>query len=233
VPTLSSSFNVNSAASNTTTLTTSSFTPVAGDVIVVKGLMEDSARQLVTPTDTMGNTYTQRTVDATASHTWVSIWTAVAASTGSMTVSVGVSGAGAGWHSITVECWTAAALAITPALNSPDTGSGAPSSTVVTTQAASVVTWCCGDWAANSPGSRVYNSTSGIPVEDGLHNVSPGTYVAYYAWQPAASAGSQTIGLTTPGGQTWTLLGIEVLDTGGGGGGGSVDGNQFGTLAWQ
>jgi hypothetical protein len=77
------------------------------------------------------------------------------------------------------------------------------------------VTWVNGDWAAVSPSSAAYRSSA---TQDGLHDKSgTGNYVAYYATQPAASAGSQTMGLTAPTGQTWSLIGIEIQDPLGGG----------------
>jgi hypothetical protein len=213
VPSLASSLNVNSAAQDFSTLTTTSFTPTAGDVLVVKGSTESSISGLNTPTDTQGNTYTLRGFNNDANHCWAALWTAVAGSSTSMTVSVASSGGAVMWHSVTVEQWTDALLAASPAVNSTETGSGSPSTTLTTTQPLSAMSWMDADWAAQSPTGRVYDSTSAVPTEDGIHDKSAaGKYVAYYAWQTATSAGSQTFGLTSPGGQTWTLLGIEVLD---------------------
>lgn len=232
MPTLTASSNINSTASDNSTLTSASITSAAGDVIVVKGLIEDAAVSYTTPTDSQGNTYTQRCADSTVGRVWAAIWTAVNSGAASVTVSLGgMSGAGR-WHSMTVENWGAASLAATPAINSPDTGTGAPSATITTTAALSVVTWLNGDWNAVSPTGRTYDTTSAIPTEDGLHDRSGTAYVAYYAWQTAVSAGSQTLGLTAPGAQKWTLLAVEILDVPGGGGG-AVDSDQFGTLAWQ
>ena len=232
MPSLSASFNVNSAAHDSSTLTTSSFTPASGDVIVVKAVTESSAQSMDTPTDTQGNTYTLRATDTTFNHCWVGLWTAVAGSATNMTVSVTRSFSG--WHSIVVEDWANAALAGTPATNGTKTGTGTPSTTLTTTQDNSALSWCNGDWSANDPSGRTYDPTSGTPTEDGLHDthLDPFDYVAYYAWQPCGTAGSQTFGLTAPGSQTWSMLGIEILHVGGGGGG-SVDSNQFGRFPWQ
>jgi hypothetical protein len=233
VPSLSASFSVNSAAPDSSTLTTSSFTPDVDDVIVVKAVTESSSQTMNTPTDTQGNTYTLRASDATANHCWAGLWTAIVGSATSMTVSV--SRSFSGQHSITVEDWTHAALDTTPATNGTKTGTGAPTSTLTTTQANSAASWCCGDWSANDPSGRVYNTTSATPTEDGLHDTSgdpTNQYVAYYAWQPADSVSSQTLGLTAPGSQTWTLLGVEILHVASGGGG-APDQNQFGHFPWQ
>jgi hypothetical protein len=235
VPTLAASFLVTSASANTATLTTPSFTPALGDVIVVKFVTESNLATYFDPTDTNGHTYADMSgsPDASSNHCWMALWTTTATVASAMTVSV-VSNSGApAWHSMVVEQWSSAVLAATPAVNGARTGTGNPSSTLVTTLTGSVVTWVNGDFAAVSPSGRVYDSTSASPNEDGIHDKSTANYVAYYAWQDAASPASQTIGLTSPGGQTWTLLGIEITDAAGGGGGSAEDPDQFGTLAWQ
>jgi hypothetical protein len=233
VPSLADSFLVVSSAADLSTLTSSSFTVTAGDVLVVKGVIEGTLTSAAfgTPTDTNSNTWALRASDSSSSRCWVGLWTAVAANTVSMTVSMTPTGH-VFWHSMMVEHWASSALAGSPAISSPITGSGSPSASLTTTAAASAVSWLNGDWNANDPTGRVYNSTSASPVDEGVHDKSTGNYVAYYAYQSAASAGSQTIGLTAPTGQVWSMIGVEVLDVPGGGAGG-VDQNQFGTILWQ
>lgn len=214
MPTLANSYLVVSAASNTTALSTTSFTPAVGEVIVVKVVTEQWLSTVGTPSDSQGNTYTLRVSSAASSDCWVGIWTAVASTASANTVTSGTLSTAA-WHSMMVERWTNATLAGSPAVNGTKTGSGAPSSTITTTGASSVVSWANGDWNANSPTGRTYNTTSATPTEEGIHDKSTGNYVAYYAWQNAASAGSQTIGITAPTGQAWTVLGIEILNVAG------------------
>lgn len=215
-PVLAQSFLVLSTASNTTTLTTASFTPNIGDVIVVKVVSESNGSTWNVPTDTSGNSYSQRLVDATASQCWAQLATSTVTVSASLTVSVSALSGTPSWHSMIVERWTGASLAGTPATNGTKTGSGAPSSTITTTAANSVISWLNGDFNAVSPAGRTYNTTSATPVEDGIHDKSTGNYVAYYLHQPAATAASQTFGITSPTGQAWTLLGIEILASGGG-----------------
>lgn len=233
MPTLTDSLLVVSAAADLSTLTSSSFTVNVGDVIVVKAVIEGTltGAQFSTPTDTAGNTYSLRATDASSSRCWVGLWTAVAGTATSLTVSATPTGH-VFWHSMMVEHWTDAALAVTPAVGTPETGSGAPSVTLTTTATGSAVSWLNGDWNANDPTGRVYDSTSSAPTEEGIHDKSTGNYVAYYAYQIAATVGGQTVGVTVPTGQTWSVLAVEVLDTGGGGTGG-IDPDQFGTLSWQ
>lgn len=211
MPTLSAFHTVNSAGVDTSTLTSPSFTPAAGDVIVVKGVTWDVPPGISQPTDTQGNTYTRRAHEAVVNHVSCSIWTTIAGTGASMTVSAGVTDACE--HSITVERWTNAALDTTPA-SAADVGSGSPSLTIITTQPYSAVTWANGDGAGGylgqNPAGRTYDTTSASPTEEGIH---VGTaYVAYHVWQNAASAGSQTFGITAPTGQNWNLVAMEVLD---------------------
>lgn len=206
-------YEVDSTAANTTSLVTPSFTPTNGEVIVVKAVTEDSGTTISTPTGG-SQTYTSRATSTAASNCGCAIYTAVVSgSPGAMTVTVAIGG-NAKWHSMVVERWSGAALATTPATNVTKTGTGTATTTLTTAAAGSVVTWLDGDWNATAPGTPTYASSA---TQDGLHNKSPSNYVAYYAYQTAASAGSQTFGVTSPTGQTWTLLGIEVQSSGGGG----------------
>jgi hypothetical protein len=216
MPTLSFSNTQVQSALNLTTLTSTSFTPATGDIIVVKAISADSGTPPGTPTGG-GWTYTQRVGDATASHTNVHIWTAPVTLGGTaQTIAISWSGT-TNWHSMVVEVWSNAALAGSPATANTRGGPSAPSTTITTTAANSVVTWCNGDWSAVSPAGRTYNTTSATPSEELVHDGSTTNYVAYYAYQTAGAAGSQTFGITAPSTQTWTLAAVEILDAPSGG----------------
>lgn len=207
-----------SSARDTSTLTSASFTPSNGDIIIVKGLIEDTSGSRAYTTPTGGSqTYTPLAISNPASNTYAALWYAtVSGSPGSMTVAVAMAGgASVGWHSIVVEQWTGAQLAGSPAVNATKTGSGAPSTTLTTAAAGSAVSWCSGDWNAVAPGTPAYRS-SAVADTGTPHDKSPSSYVGYFAYQAAASAGSQTMGLTSPTGQQWNLIGIEIQDAGGG-----------------
>jgi hypothetical protein len=89
-------------------------------------------------------------------------------------------------------------------------GSGAPSDSLTTVAANSVVSWVSGDWAAVA-GARTYRSSA---TEQGYHTAT-GLWTHYSAYQSAASAGAQTYGMTAPTGQTYTMASIEIQDSGG------------------
>lgn len=216
-PSLIASYLVQSAGADTTSLVTPSFTPLNGEVIVVKAVSADTPLTFNIPTGG-SQTFTSRAVSTAASNCPSAIYTAViSGSPGLMTVTLAYGGSGA-WHSMVVERWTGAQLAGAPATNSTKTGTGAPSATVTTTGANSIVTSCEGDWSATAPGTPAYRS-SALEDNGGApngHLTVSGQYTAYYFYQSAASAGAQTIGLTAPGGQTWAMIGIEIQDAGGG-----------------
>jgi hypothetical protein len=207
---------VNSPSSSTAGLTSPSFTPATGEIIVIKGGSEGQATAYGSPTATGGGiTWTKRVENLVSNTCYTVIWTGVVTSGGSsITVGFGAISGTAGWHSMLVERWpTTAALAGTPATNLTN-GSGAPSGSVTTAANGSAVSWVNGDWNAVSPTSRAYR---GSPTEEGIHDKSgTGSYVMEYAYQAAATAGAQTYGLTAPTGEKYSLLAIEIQDTSGG-----------------
>lgn len=198
-----------------TTLTTPSFTPAAGEVLVLKVQGENGVVAFGTPVGG-GLTWTQRRLGNTTNlFVYGAIWTAVVGAGGApMTVAITRTGANTGWTSMVVERYTGAQLAATPE-GTTSNGTGAPTGTVTTTAADSIVSWLSGDWNAVAPGSRAYRSGA---TERGMHDRSPNNYVGYFATQAAAAAGAQTCGLTAPAGQKYTLLAIEVQSAPSGGG---------------
>lgn len=203
-PTLRTS--VTTSAASGTTLVSPAFTPQTGDIIVLKQVTEDASDTISGPTNS-GSTFsawTSRVTDATASRVGARISTATCTAGGTSSTVTANFSSSTRHHSLVVEVWQNAQLAGTPA-TCDTTGSGAPTATVTTVAANSVVSWCDGDWAAVT-GAAAYRSAA---YQDGIDQQG-GLYCAYYAYQAAASAGAQTIGLTAPAGQTYTLLGIEI-----------------------
>jgi len=209
MPTLTASYFVQSATfGDTSALVTPSFTPANGEVIVVKSATWDSGTPTGAPSGG-SQTFTQQAIGAPGGFNgYCTIYTAVVSgSPGSMTVTLGAPGSSC-YHSMTVERWASAQLAGTPATNSTISGSGTPSATVTTTADNSIVTWVSVDENSRDPASRAYLSSA---TEDGLADGHVATSsVHYYAYQTAASAGSQTIGMSAPLSQAWTMVGIEV-----------------------
>jgi hypothetical protein len=218
--TLAGSYFAPSASNaQTQTLTTASFTPATGDVMILKGVTENENVALQTPSATGGGiTWTKRLENTSVSTTYAVIWSGVVTSGGSaITVSIGSianAQAAGGWCSMLVERWSGAQLATTPTTSMLGAMSSAPYTDATTTTAAnSIVSFVDGDWNAIAPGTPTYYSAS--TVQESIHDKSTGSYVAYYAYQTTTTAGVQTYGVTSPTGRKSMLLSIEVQDSGG------------------
>lgn len=219
VPSLVASYYAQEVPQGTATISTPSFTPSNGEVVVVKLATWDTGTAMGAPTGG-GQTYTSRILVAPGGfRPWVGIYTAViSGSPGAMTI--GVAPAASAEGSMVVERWSSAQLAGTPATNSGGTtnGSGsAAASSLTTTAANSILSWVAGDAQSVDPATRAY---LGSATEDGLrdrHALSDG--VDYHAYQTVSAAGSTSFGMSAPTGLTWCIAGIEVQDAGGGGGG--------------
>jgi hypothetical protein len=198
---------VTSSTVNTNTLTTSSFTPANGEVIVVKLATGDTTVSMGAPTGG-SQTYTSRvTVAPGGFRGWAGIYTAViSGSPGSMTIASTPSGSAL--HAMVVERWTGAQLAATPATGSNNAGTGAANGSLTSTGTNSIVAWVASDVQSVDPATRAYLASA---TEDGLqdsHVSADG--VMYFAYQTAAAAGSQTFGLSAPTGMQYVIAGIEV-----------------------
>ncbi len=211
MPTLVTSYFAQSSTNgDSSSLSTPTFTPSAGEIIVVKAATWDSGTPSGTPSG--GSlTYTRRSTAAPGGFAgYGTIFTApVVSSPGSMSVTLSAP-AGSCYHSVVVERWSSAQVAASPATNSTIHGAGAPSATITTTAPNSILTWVNVDENSRDPAGRTYLSSA---TEDGLADGHVSTSsVHYFAYQTAASAGAQVIGMSAPNTQNWTMTGIEVLD---------------------
>ena len=210
-PTLITSYFVNSGTTGSgtnTTLTTASFTPSNGEVIVVKA--GSSWYQIPMSTPTGGSqTYASQVSNLDASfHGWVGIWTTVVSgSPGSMTISSTPSDLC--HHAMVVERWSGAQLAGTPATASLSSSTAsAPSTTITTVAADSVVSSVDFDINSGTASGHAYLSSA---TEDGLSDGYTATNGAFYfAYQSAVTTGSQTVGMSVPSTQKWQVIAVEV-----------------------
>jgi hypothetical protein len=221
-PTLVASYFDHEDAWNYNTLVTPSFTPTAGELIVVKALNSERSQTFGTPTGG-GLTFTNRVDQNVTSHCRADIWTAtVGGSPTAMTISLTVAASQQN-HAFVVERWSGAKLAGSPAVINA-TGSGAPSAVETTIANNSVISWVNGDFDQGT-GARTYRGT---PTEEQYWTA--GDCTGYFAWQTQATAGAVTVGLTAPS-QTWTMAAIEIqaFNTGAltDGGASTFDGTAF------
>jgi len=211
MPSLVTSYFVQSAVfGDTSTLSTPSFTPSTGELIVVKAATWDSGTPSGTPSG--GSiAFSQKATAAPGGFAgYCAIFTGTATgSPGSMSITLSAPG-GSCYHSMVVERWTRATVAASPAISSPINGNGAPTATLTSTAPNSIITWGNVDENSRDPAGRAYLSGA---TEDGLADGHSSTSsVHYFAYQTAAAAGSQTIGMSVPNTQNWVMVGIEILD---------------------
>jgi hypothetical protein len=206
---LVASYPVYANAQNAAILTTPSFTPSNGDILIVKLATWDTATTMgVTNTGSQTFNLIKNAAPGGFSQ-WCAIYAAtVSGSPGSMTVS-STAPTATSYHSMVVERWSGGQLATTPATNATITGASSPPNVTVTTTAAnSVVTWASGDVNSSSPATRAYLSSA---TEDGLQDGSGGANgVTYFAYQTAATAGAQTVGMSAPTNQHWNIAAMEI-----------------------
>jgi hypothetical protein len=183
------------------------------ELLVVKCVGGDNAMTVATPTGG-GLTYTQQDNYAPAASALVAVWTATETSSQAFTLSTTWAGSASAGHSMTVERWQFATVDPSTPVMVRANSTGSPTASLVTSAPDSGVSWAVGDWNAVDGSGRVYDTSTETPVEELYHFVS-GSYTAYHAYLYAPTVRSHALGLTAPGAQKYTLVGIEILDAGG------------------
>lgn len=213
-PTLASSTPVYSAARDTSTLSSGSISANAGDVFIIKLVAEDTPLTIAAPTCS-GQTVALIASSTAASNCPVSLYKmTVSGSPGTVTISCTFTGSGR-WHMAVFNRWTGCTIAGTPAVNATKTGGTTPSATLTTTAANSAIDVSVGDWNAVAPGTPAYRLSA---VQDALHDKTTANYAGYgFHTLDAGATGAKTIGMTAPTGQAWTMIGVEILASGGSG----------------
>lgn len=211
-PTLIASYFVKTTSQSAAALTTPSFTPSNGEVIIVKMETWDTGTSMGSVTGG-SQVYTSRvTVAPGGFRPWVGISTAViSGSPGSMTISATPSASAR--CSMTVERWSGAQLAASPVVASGNGSPSAASGSITTTAANSIVSWVASDAQSLDPSTRAYLASA---TDEGVRDDHVGSNgVGYHAYQTAASTGSQSFGLSAPTTMQWCIAGIEVQASGG------------------
>jgi hypothetical protein len=209
---IASYFVAQTGSAAATAVTTPSFTPSNGEVIVVKLETWDTGTSMGAPTGG-SQTYTSRVTLAPGGfRPWIGLYTAViSGSPGAMTISSTPSASAR--FSMTVERWSGAQLAATPVTASANGSTGAATASLAPTGGAtSVISWVAGDSQSLDPSTRAY---LGSGADEGVrddHVGSNGT--GYHGWQASTGTGSQAFGLSAPTGMQFGIAGIEVQASG-------------------
>lgn len=190
-------------------------TTLAGDVVVVYAVTEDwPIIDISTPTGNSISFNLERSVE-TSSYTGLYIWSGTDAS------------GGTNWTLSTADTvlngniWGVTCLVFRNSSgigqsNVANVTSGAPSLSLTTVQDSSAIVVANGDWSAQNGSSRTWETVNSITPTSGngyelTYSFNSGVYAAYGAYYPdAGSAGSKTLGLSVPTGQTYSIAAVEV-----------------------
>lgn len=190
-------------------------TVATDDILVVLGGTEDTGYTLGTPAGG-GLTYTSLATVSAGGFTNAYGWWARATSGASFNITVDGSGSSV-FQGVTVLRYSGAsgigAVAST-------TGTGAPSLAITTEGDKSAIAMHAGDWNAVSGASRTYRTANSTLPTERAYGTDPSRatmYVATYA--DAGVPGAETVGLTAPTGQKYSIIAVEVLGTPSSGGG--------------
>lgn len=205
----------NRSPAKDTTSRVFTFTPTIGQLLVIKYAMDSGGSAPGGPSDTQSLTWTlQTSYNVNSSEGSAYLWTSSPVTSAS-SITITVVGPSAGndrWSQAVLEAWPAGSTV--GAVGTPVySASGAPSLTLTTTGTGSAVTCTNVDIANKNNTTRTYRGTS--PVEDGviLYTSTPGPwYTAAEHWySQTATAGSQTVGMTAPTAQQYSLIAIEIV----------------------
>lgn len=194
-----------------TVMETPTFTPAAGEVIVVKAGTGDTTYVPLTCEGGGIDFPSLVWIDGAAfpNYCGARLWVGVVGALPSpMTVKVTLNQYSSSVPaSIVVERWPKMQLSDQPVINTPLVGSGGPSSIVTTTNPNSIVTWLVADWNGAS-GAAAYRGT----VTETYQRRIASAINIFSAWQDAPTPGDQVFGLSTPN-QKWCAVGVELQVT--------------------
>jgi hypothetical protein len=198
---------------NTTTddKVTSSFSVQTGDILIAIGMAEDHGSELTVS----GGSLTWNLVQdvLVSDYSRLTMWSAVASSSTSMTVT---------FSRGTVRNFGGAVLVFRGSsgigASSKTNSTGAPSLGITTTADNSVIVCATDDWNAINGSSRTWRTVNSITPASGsgettyVFNSGLFTnYVAYYS--NSGTAGSKTVGLSAPTGQKYSIAAVEIKGT--------------------
>jgi formylglycine-generating enzyme required for sulfatase activity len=189
-----------------TSKTTASFNVQVGDVLVAYSGVEHATNNPITISGGSLTWTLQQSIHTDTSDADVYIWTAVASSTTSITVTftLGNLTVQYGGNVLTFRNSSGVGASAATVVD------GGPSLNLTTTKANSAIVLVNADWNAVDGSSRTYRAGTGSFTEQTYGYVS-GTYTAYGGYYANAGAiGTYAVGLSTPTGQHSSIAAIEI-----------------------
>jgi hypothetical protein len=206
MPTLVASYSDTEGASgaNGNDLATTTFTPVNGEVLVVKLATWSQSATLGAPTG--GSlTYTERVrYTPPGADCFIAIYTAVVSGSPINMSVASVHSGGDSAHSLVVERWNNANLAVTPVTIRVN-ATAAPSANFTTTGPNSVISLLCADYAGKT-GTATYRGTSTQVLAFRVTDL----FNSFNWYQTVATASTTAVGMTSPTAQQYQMTGIEI-----------------------
>jgi hypothetical protein len=182
----------------------------SGEKLVVSAAAETQTPGNVSVSSSPSLTWTQAVVNSTNLGGSTKIWTASASSTGTLTATVAATGSGASSCVLYAITGAETTLGGATATNGAET-QGAPSVSITTTRADSLIFAVTSDWNAIT-GTESYRSppTHTERLDD---YTNPSQYRGYHYTAPATTTGSYTMGMEAPTGQGSNTVVLEVRKT--------------------
>jgi len=197
------------ASTNSTTITTGSFSVLAGDILVAFSILSNWVDTDHNLTITGGSlTWTEQQTIRISSYCSLTLATAVVDSNKSMTVTstrTGASALGFGLNVLTFRSSDGVG-----ASSKTNVSSGAPTLNLTTTQANSAIVVANGDWNAIDGASRTWRTNAGALTEQtyALTATQATNYGGYHA--DAGAIATYAVGLSAPGAQKYSIAAVEV-----------------------
>jgi hypothetical protein len=203
---------------NTSPKTTAAINVETGDVLIAFAANPDLSFGDISIAGG-GLTWTQQRKTTSSSAVEVWLWSTIATSNTSFTVSFTQTGSASVFGGNVLVFRNSAGIGASAMTVAPNS---APSLNLTTTAANSAIVVINGDWNGRDGATRTWRTVNGItptpppppPTGNGLeltyfqNTIDYGVYGAYYS--DVGAVGIKTVGLTVPSNQTYSIIAIEV-----------------------
>jgi hypothetical protein len=192
-----------------TTPKTISVTTEVDDVLVLFASAQDFGRTIDTPTGGTNLTWTLRQSINTSSFCPTYVWTAVATTAETFTLSVTAQGTATyRWGFNCLRFTNSSGVGNS---NKANSATGTPSVSLTTTQDKSAIVVHNADWDVIDGSGRVWLTSDAGSLAEVTYFTPGHSYTVYGGYHAdSGAAGSKTVGLGAPAGQQWSIVAVEV-----------------------
>jgi hypothetical protein len=189
------------------TKATPSFDVKAGDILVAYGGQENGAFGAMTISGGSLTWTKNQEYTADGGYCGAAIWTAVVDADKTMSVTFGSNTTTHyGGNVLTFRRSSGVGSS-----NKAKVNGGSPSVNVTTTKVNSAIVVFNADWQALDGSTRTWRTAAAGAFTELSYNYESSIYTIYGGYHPnAGSVGVKAVGLSAPGGQQYTIIGIEI-----------------------